>query len=193
MSQRRARRFPRLPLLLGLLGAAPAAAQTGTLPPGARVRVTAPTLGPQRAVFRLSAQRGDTLLLIRTRSRSAETVPLALQDVRELELSHGWRRRALVGGMVGLGVGVAAGAVIGYNSPVEPDPPECTLFCSEGLTRREGASLAAVSGAQVGAALGALVGRFVLGERWERIRISPSGLGARQGDASARVAVTIVR
>jgi hypothetical protein len=179
------------PLLLGLLAAGPAAAQTPILTPGARVRVEAPALGPDRAARRLVGQRGDTLLLVPDRRAGGDTIAVALTEIRGLEVSRGWRRRALLGAAVGLAAGAAAGAAVGYNASEPPDPPECIWFCKRRDTRREDAALFALVGAQYGMGLGALVGRFVLGERWERLvpsggRVS-AGLTAAGG---ARVAVT---
>ena len=179
-------RVLRLPaLVLGLAAAAPAAAQapSAVLAPGARVRVEAPVLGTVPVVRRVAVQLGDTLVLAADRRTGRDSVVLTLADVRTLEVSRGWRQRAITGGLVGLVVGMAAGAVIGYNSPMQAE--SCGPGCErDEITRREGAVLLAPTGAQAGAALGALFGRFVLGERWERLVPGGRRAGAERSGRS---------
>jgi hypothetical protein len=186
---RRVLHLPTLVLVLVLAAAAPAAAQAPSpiLTPGTRVRVESPVLGAGRTVRRVAVQRGDTLVLASDRRAGRDSVVLTIADVRSLEVSHGWRERAITGGVVGLVVGVAAGAIIGYNSPVRADSGTCGLiFCTGGreeVTRKEGAVLFGQAGAQAGAALGALFGRFVLGERWERLVPRNRRVGAAPASA----------
>ena len=134
---------------------------------GARVRVTAPPLGPQPGVFRFAGLRNDTLLLRPPKGASVDTTAIPLGAVARIETSRGWRRRALSGAAVGLVAGATLGALLGHAAWDEPDP-----FCERNCgprTRRQSAVQVGISGAQAGAALGALVGRFVMGERWESV------------------------
>ena len=179
-------------IILALAAAAPAAAQAPatTLTPGTRVRVESPVLGARAVVRRVAVQRGDTLVLARDQRAGRDSVVLALADVRTIEVSRGWRQRAITGGLVGLVGGTAAGAVIGYNSPMAAEP--CGRDCTRAeVTRKQGALMLAPTGAQAGAALGALFGRFVLGERWERL--APGGQrvgGGPIGPSGVWLAVT---
>lgn len=139
---------------------------TARVTPGARVRIEASALGTRRVVRQVYLQRGDTLFLVPDPRTGRDPVALALTDVRSLEVSRGWRQHALVGGFTGLAVGVAAGAVYG-NDQYDPGPRVCFILCTQ--TRRELITGYAFLGASVGAPLGALIGRFGLGDSWDRL------------------------
>jgi hypothetical protein len=147
-------------------GQAPAAAGIDTVPvlSGARVRVSAPALGPQPTVFRFAAIRGDTLLLRPAKGNAVDTTRVALANVTRVEASRGWRQRALVGAGIGAVIGAAVGAIIGFNASesVRQVCEDCEPQ-SRGFT----AFVWGASGAGYGGGAGALVARFAIGERWQ--------------------------
>ena len=157
-------------LSLALLATSrPLAAQARPVPvaPGARVRVEAPTLGLRPVVRRVAGRLGDTLLLIPDRRTGGDTLAVALADVVGLEVSRGRLRRSVVAGVVGGIVGTAAAAVYAYNA-YDPGPRFCSILCDK-MTRRGLVTTWTLAGAQGGLALGALTGRFALGEAWQRL------------------------
>ena len=147
-------------------GQTPAARSIDTLPvlPAARIRVSAPALGPQPGVFRFAAIRRDTLLLRPAKGNAVDTTRVALGDITRVEASRGWRQRALIGAGIGAAIGAVAGGLAGHNTSestrrpcadCEPQPRGLTAF------------IWGATGAGYGGGLGVLVARFVVGERWE--------------------------
>ena len=176
-----------------LTPSAPLAAQhrPASLAPGARVRLAAPPLGPRRVLRRVHVQRGDTLLLVPDRGARhdlGDTVTVALADVRQLEVSRGWRRRAIAGAFVGLALGVTAGAVHGHNR-YDPGPRVCFILCK--ASRRSMVTRYALLGAYVGPPAGVFVGRFVLGDSWERLVPGTARVGVAPAAGGVRVGVRI--
>ena len=147
-------------------GQTPAAGGIDTVPvlSGARVRVSAPELGPRPGVFRFAAIRSDTLLLRPAKGSAVDTTRVALAGITRVEASRGWRQRALVGAGIGAVIGAIAGGLIGHNASESARRPcdDCEPQ-SRGFT----AFIWGASGAGYGGGAGVLVARFVIGERWE--------------------------
>ena len=142
----------------------PAGIDTVPVLSGARIRVSAPALGPRPGVFRFAAIRGDTLLLRPAKGNSVDTTRVALANVARVEASRGWRQRALVGAGIGAVIGAVAGGLAGYNASESARRPceDCELQ-SRGLT----AFVWGSSGAGYAAGAGVLIARFAIGERWQ--------------------------
>lgn len=147
-------------------GAQTPASQIDTVPvlSGTRVRVSAQALGPRPAVFRFAAVRADTLLLRPAKGLAVDTTRVALANVTRVEVSRGWRQRALVGAGVGAAIGAVAGALIGYNTSESVRRP-----CDDCATQSRGLTAFAwgASGAGYAAGAGVLIARFAVGERWQ--------------------------
>jgi hypothetical protein len=137
-----------------------------SLPAGARVRVTVPPL--RRTTGTVLAVRGDTLLLLRARSK--DTLPVVLSAVRAAEVSRGPGTR--IGS--GIGIGALTGLLLGIG-----------LGAAELLTTDESGyedvvMLGAMgAGLAAGAVVGGIAGTFPV-ERWQpvtwRRRSSRAGL-----------------
>ena len=134
----------------GVLGA-----QDATLVPGARLRVTSEHRIPRIETGRYSALTDTTLVL----SRDTTLLPLPRVDISRVEVSRG-RKPGIVGGVVGLLVGAAAGGVIACTA----NRDDYGVFCG-GQDDTKLVIGAAIGGA-AGAALGALLFRR---ERWTEV------------------------
>ncbi len=164
-----------------------AAAQpaSAAVTPGARVRVEAP--GHGRATWDVSGIRRDTLLLLPAGVGRGPRTAVALSDVTRLEVNHGPRRNILLGAAAGLALGAAAGAVYGAS---HPGPLAGLCFCPE--ARRPDPVFWTALGAMVGPPVGALAGRLVFGDHWQRVTPRPARLGISAGPrGSARVALAL--
>jgi hypothetical protein len=140
------------------------------LAPGARVRITTPDLPRERVVAVYSDTRADTLILMRYQGPRADSLLVPLRELQSIEVSRGSRRRALTYGIAGAILGAIGGGLWGNNATIPADGPECTFLCSTEPTRigwYTGASI----GLGVGGTLGALFGRYVLGETWVPVSI----------------------
>lgn len=144
----------------------PVGAGIDTVPllPGARVRVSAPALGPQPGVFRFAAIRSDTLFLRPAKGNAVDSTRVPLAGVTRVEASRGWRQRALVGAGIGAAIGALAGAIIGHNASESARIP-CN-DCAPN-SRAFTAFVWGAQGAGYAAGAGVLIARFGIGERWE--------------------------
>ncbi|MET0398528.1 MAG: hypothetical protein ABW277_17170 [Longimicrobiaceae bacterium] len=152
-----------LALLLWSAFPAPLIAQTAPgegrpIPPGTRVRVTAPTEFRGAVVGRVSHAGGDTLFLARGRKGP---VAIPVSAITRTEVSRGvdhWQ-----GVLRGAGTGAVTGAVL-FGVLVFASDPNCD-YCLRGRD-----PLAAAAGAVIGAILltpaGAVVGGIIGTERW---------------------------
>jgi hypothetical protein len=160
-----------------LAGAAVAsAAEPATLGIGSRVRIQQGKDKP-RLVGVIAASDAETLTLS---LEQGETRIVPWHDVRKIDVSRG-RRSAGAGALRGAGIGLATGAaagivaglVAGDDPPCAPDE-WCLLRFSSGDKMALGGTGLGVTGAALGAALGA----FGRGERWapageHRVNLAP--------------------
>lgn len=138
----------------------------GVIPPGARIRISAPSIGRCRIVGFLIAQR-DEAVLIKPGSSPARLIPLEV--VSRLEVSRGKGARstsALLGGLIGLFGGMYLGA-IATNAVVSGEMDDGAGVVAAG------ALLGGFVGLLSGAVAGAVMGR----ERWETVQLSRFRLG----------------
>lgn len=139
-------------LLLATLAPTALAAQ---VEPGARVRVTVDAPAPAVEVGRLDAWTDSALVV----SADAATRTIPLSTVRRLEESLG-RRPSVAGGIAGLVLGGAIGAVAGCAA----NRDSYGVFCGGQSDTK--VALGAVVGGVVGATAGALLFRH---ERWRTV------------------------
>ena len=165
-----------LPIVMAALAGTsqPSAAQADThggsvdLPPGSRVRVTAPAMG--RVVGTLVRANEDS---VRVELAGGASINLPTTKLSGLEVSGGVRRNGWRGAGIGLLVGAGVGGAIGlatyrraecYDNPVEG------FFCD--IVNRTSRSVTVVSDAAMvgtaGAIVGALIGH-VGRESWVRV------------------------
>ncbi|MEJ7813164.1 MAG: hypothetical protein WKG32_22330 [Gemmatimonadaceae bacterium] len=143
-----------------LAGATGLAAQARTLPslePGARVRVTAPSLSRGLRVGTVAGVRGDSLDL-KVAGRDT-TVTVSASELTRLEVSRGQRRQGRKGMGMGLLIGAAGGAVLGYASG---DDESGFIAFSAG----EKAVLSGVVFGVLGTVIGGLAGLSSQTDRW---------------------------
>lgn len=125
-----------------------------SVPPGARVRVLAPPGLWQPTVARVSAWRGDTLILDLA---SGDRRALPVAALHRLEVSQGTKSKLVTGAAVGLLAGTAA--TVGFLALFCDDPD--TLCEADEFVR------AFTIIALPPTVAGALVGLAVRVERWE--------------------------
>jgi hypothetical protein len=145
--------------------AARADAQLIELQPGARVRVRAPEVVAGRLEAVVIARSGDTVTL--TTPRGAP-IPVPLGAITAAEVSRGRSRSdgAVKGLKLGTGIGLAMGllSAIGYDAGSDACGSEP---CENDLTPGELVAASLITGATLGAGIGAMVGA----EHWERLTI----------------------
>lgn len=155
-----------------LLASAPAlSAQTATLAPGTRVRVTVPDT--QRFVGTVAQWRGDTLFVSTGSGPEARVLALSPADIRSLQISGG-RTSRLLSALKGAGVGGIAGAVGGgvvflAESLVDECSVNEDLLC---FSSAEALAIGLLVGAYVGIPLGAVGGFLFPSERWNSVVIA---------------------
>jgi hypothetical protein len=138
---------------LALLASSPAAAQDRQLV-GARVRITAPTVVPQKITGQVT--QFDTAQLVVRDSLTGTEQAFPLHSIRLMEISKGRSRGSNAGGRAGLlaflfgGLGAIGGALIHPASSVGTS-----------------AALGGAGGVVLGAGLGAAWGAGAPRERWE--------------------------
>ena len=142
--------------------------------PGAKIRVTAPTLGLDAQVGRVRETRGDTLVLETDEMRGghlrADTVHVAMATVTKLDVRTGGRSRWIEGA----GFGFLVGAVIGIASG--DDPPSQLLAANAGQK-------AIVFGSLLGI-LGGVIGKGITSDQWAEVpldRLRPRLVAQQDG------------
>ena len=146
----------------------PLAAQEAPVEPGARVRVTAPDLGINKAIGVFEAVEGGTLVV--------GTLRLPLASVTRLEVHRGQKSRVGRGALIGAAVGAGSGAIIGaiaFSGSCIDNPDGCPAA---------GAAIGAIFLGLPGLLVGTVVGALSKTDRWEavpldRIRVSFTPLG----------------
>jgi hypothetical protein len=132
-------------------------AQDTVLAPGARLRVTSEHRVPRIQTGEYHSLTDTTLVL----SRDTSLLALRLAEISRVEVSRG-RKPGIVGGVVGLLLGAAAGGVLACTA----NRDDYGVFCG-GQDDTKLVIGAAIGGA-AGAALGALLFRR---ERWTPVAI----------------------
>ncbi|MFC1639221.1 hypothetical protein ACFL3B_00490 [Gemmatimonadota bacterium] len=130
------------------------AQQPPAIPPGQRVRITAPECGIQRQVTTLEEYTGGALVM--------PTGSCPLDSVTRLEVSRGRKSHSLEG----LGLGWLVGA--GVGAAVSDCDPSSLGICE---------AVPIGIGATVGLVIGTIFGSLIKSDRWEevpldRVRVS---------------------
>jgi hypothetical protein len=158
-----------LPALVLLL-AGQAGAQLRELQPGARVRVTAPTVLGGKLEGMIVGRKGDTLSIV---SLNAAPVDVPISALSRVEISRGKSRAAgakeglLWGLAIGFPVGLATAT--GDNKTWNLVDERCDPFFQTCATYSdvEQVMLVTVGSGAIGAGIGTLIGK----ERWETLSI----------------------
>jgi ribosome maturation factor RimP len=137
------------------------------LPLGQRIRFVSTDLGVRRLTGHIVAIDEDTLLL-KVASR-AEPLRVRRASIEQIEVPRGTHSGAATGAAIG-GVSLGtAGAVLGLAVGAQGGD----------------ASWVGLAGAACGAGIGALIGGFVITERWERLPLSVAVAPQRRGGRAA--------
>jgi hypothetical protein len=174
-------RLSRLAVVAAVL--APASlvrAQTVEAPvPGARVRVTAPSIAINHRPAYLVARRGDTLHVL---LRGPDTVAVPVSAITRLEVSRGTRRPWARDGLVGL----AAGATLGFVGAAVfvENRQDCTGRALCGNERGFAMFGMSLVGGIGGGVLGVIVGASSPVDRWAPVPLDrlTGGLGNRSSE-----------
>jgi hypothetical protein len=158
-----------LPALVLLL-AGQAGAQLRELQPGARVRVTAPTVLGGKLEGMIIGRRGDTVSIV---SHNAAPVDIPISALSRVEISRGKSRAAgakkgfLWGVAIGFPVGLATAT--GDNKTWNLVDENCDPFFQTCGTHSdvEQVMLVSVGSGAIAAGIGTLIGR----ERWETLNL----------------------
>jgi len=140
-------------------------AQLAELQPGARVRVRAPEVVAGRLEATVIARSGDTVTLT---TPGGGPIPVPLAAITAAEVSRGRHRRdgAIKGLAWGTGVGLSVGLLGAVGSDAGSDACGAEP-CKNDLTSGEIVAGAFMTGAMLGAGIGAIIGA----EHWERLTI----------------------
>jgi hypothetical protein len=158
--------------VLSIHGVGDSAAQTiRSLEPGTRVRVRM-TQATRTVVASIVGARPDTLLLARPSSLVESMIPLAVSDIRTLEISAG--RRHLVPHGVILGFLLGSALVGGYNSILQS---QCFTNCPDPVPF--------TVGGLVGGIAGGVGFSFIRADRWVEVALPrrsppPAGVHPRE-------------
>ena len=144
-------------------GSGLAAQSLPRLESGARARLVTPTLPAEQQIVQIEATTNDTVVF---RSENYPvTRSLALSEISAVDVSVGHRRETARGAMIGLGTGIALGAIAGYAS-YEP----CEGFCILGPeTRGQSAAWGGIAGGVLGLVAGTTIGFLTRSEKWQRV------------------------
>jgi hypothetical protein len=163
-------------LLMGLATTGRAQAAPATLVPGARVRVHQ---GSESLTGLLVSLDSAGLVIATDKS---DTVTAPRTSITAVEVSTGTKSRAGKGALIGLGVGAAAGVIVGLAASSSDngdflDYGAGTWAAAMGLT-----------GAAIGAGLGALIGSGQQSDKWQPAVLPAIGVRA-YGSGDNRVAI----
>ena len=157
-----------LPLITPVTGLA---AQQTLVTPGARVRISAPTVAESPLLGTVVALPADTLIV--DALDYADPLALPLASLARLEVSQGQESRTLntlkgagFGSLIGVGAGLATVGILCINGDCADDPYVGLAFVVYGAT-----------GLAVGALTGAIIGSIKGVDRWvdvplDRLRVS---------------------
>lgn len=166
---------PRIVLTVGLLAHAVTAdliaQQDLPVAPGARVRVTAPTVAEGIVVGTVASAHSDTLVL-EVNEDSLLAIPLTA--VTSLEVSEGQSSSAGYLAVLGGLVGIWAGALIASSNVEESSSGGLGAPDFGGVVAVVGG---AVAGLFVGAILGAGIGSAIMTENWKDVPVDEIRVG----------------
>ena len=155
-----------------------AAVPTTLLRPGARIRITQAGENPRVAI--LVAQNSEEIVVQGPRGANDDAVPL--DRITQLEVSTGRHRNVLKGLGFGLGIGGAAGLVLGAVAYPDRSPGKGIMAGSRGESAAMGGALLGTLGFVVGTLAG-----IVSHDSWQRVPLDGERAPATIGlQASAR-------
>lgn len=139
--------------------------------PGARVRVSLPTLPDirqQRITGTLASLTRDS---VRVAIRPGDTATVALDALEKFEVSLGQRRPVL--SSIGAGALIGGGLLAVIAASAESDSCTGEYGCLLEFSRGEAAAIGGVFGAVTGALIGGIVGAMRVTDRWQPVATAP--------------------
>ncbi len=158
------------------------AADTTFVHRGDRVRLQAPRISSGQLVGAVTELEGDTLVLLSEGGGSTISIPTSALE--QIAVSQGMKSNAILGLIVGAGVGMASAAGLAIWACNADDDG-----CTSGQVVGAGLALTAI-----GAGLGGGIGALIKTERWREASIpaSPPPIGLGFGkDGSVRLAFSL--
>ena len=148
-----------------------AAQQVASLQPGARVRITAPTLDMHRRVGEVAEVTSDTIVVVFEPDALPRPIPLAAVTQADVSLGRG---PSVGGGATGAVIGLLGGAALGLLIGEVSQSSSCS-DCVYG-------ELGAAVGGGSGLILGFIIGVAIPREKWRSISLPSqiAGPGAPQ-------------
>jgi hypothetical protein len=168
-------------IVAGLAGTALPAQEPFSVMPGQRVKVRSPAVAGE---FIVRSSSSDTLVLGTMTGNETYSVPT--ESITRLAVNAGPRSRSAALGR-GLGFGFLAGAAVGAMLGYADGDDECAEgdWCILDLSAGDKAVVGGAVIGGLGAAIGALVGAFYPGERWERVPVRRVAAGPGPGGGFA--------
>lgn len=156
-----------LPLVLIFFIPFIAEAQVTTVEKGDKVRVMAPGELTGKRTGIVTDITGDSLQFMHRDS----TINVSLASLSRLEVSTGQRRFAGRGALIGAGsLGLTLGLVM---MSTDANCSSDEGWCIDLFSRSDSFKLGLVSGALLGGVSGAIIGHFIIRDRWEKIEFEP--------------------
>jgi hypothetical protein len=155
--------------IVSLSGSSALGQTTVRLESGARARLVTPTLPADQQIVQIEATANDTIVF--RSEKYPVTRSLALSEISAVDVSVGHRRQTARGAMIGLGTGLALGAIAGYAA-YEP----CDGFCILGPdTQGQSAAWGGIAGGVLGLVAGTTIGFLTKSEKWQRVHTRNTG------------------
>ena len=177
-----------IPLLLAFFLFTPfadiSAQEESSVVPGARVRITAPSVSARQFIGEVVRVSTDTLVVTAEMFRlmvkgapiyTSKRLEVPFASVTRLDVSWGKERNTGKGALVGLLVGGGVGALIGFSEGDDsPDPSP--VFSLEFTAEQKAVMLGAAIGA-AGLVIGAAIGANTKTEIWKPVSLDRLNIG----------------
>lgn len=145
-------------------------AQVTSVEKGDKIRVTAPgdLTGKKSGI--VTAVTADSLRFMHRDS----SIHVSLRSIEKLEISTGQKRSAGRGALIGAGgLGLTLGLLMMSTDETCDSDDE---WCFDLFSSSDSFKLGLVSGALIGGVGGAIIGHFIIRDRWEKIELKPVSL-----------------
>lgn len=139
-----------LALVAAVLPAQPPVIPAWPIAPGSRVRIISPVLGRNSQTGSVVSATSDTLVF--RRGEQSTSTAIGTPSIVRIDVAQGTHTNKLTGGLLGLAIGVGAGAIIG-DVTYKP----CTN-CFDIFGRGGNVAAGSILGAVVGTVTGVIVG-----------------------------------
>ncbi len=172
-------------LLLFFITSLVSEAQFTGLEKGDKIRITAPEQLRGRKTGVVTIITPDSLQFMHRDS----TFNVSLASLSRLEVSTGQKRSAGRGALIGAGsLGLTLGLIM--MSTDESCSSE-EGWCIDLFSRSDSFKLGLVSGALLGGASGAIIGHFIIRDRWKKVELEPHTIVLHSGKRIAAIGMRL--